>query len=114
MSEGNFIDPVLLDPEGLAAVHEDLCVGAYRIKKYIGAFTAALESVDAIVFTAGIGENSPDTRKLSCQGLEQLGIEIDLEKNIHHMSELINIISSKLLLTIILVKLYFFLVKTVN
>jgi acetate kinase len=53
----------------------------YRIKKYIGAFIAALESVDAIVFTAGIGENSPDTRRLSCQDLKQLGIEMDPKKN---------------------------------
>ncbi|MBT4365490.1 MAG: acetate/propionate family kinase, partial [Desulfobacteraceae bacterium] len=53
----------------------------YRIKKYIGAFIAVLGSVDAIVFTAGIGENSPDTRRLSCQGLKQLGIEMDPKKN---------------------------------
>jgi acetate kinase len=58
-----------------------LQVYTYRIKKYIGAYYAALGSLDAIVFTAGIGENSPEIRELSCQGLNKLGIVIDSEKN---------------------------------
>ena len=53
----------------------------YRIKKYIGAYAAALGGVDAIAFTAGIGENSYDMREESCAGLEFLGIKIDKEKN---------------------------------
>ncbi len=53
----------------------------YRIKKYIGAYFAALGSLNAIVFTAGIGENSPYIREYSCQGLHKLGIEIDAERN---------------------------------
>jgi acetate kinase len=53
----------------------------YRIKKYIGAYYAILGSLDAIVFTAGIGEHSPDIRKLSCAGLENIGIIINDEKN---------------------------------
>jgi acetate kinase len=53
----------------------------YRIKKYIGAYFAALGNLDAIVFTAGIGENSAHIRESSCQGLEKLGIEIDIDKN---------------------------------
>ncbi len=56
-------------------------VFCYRIKKYIGAYTFAMGGVDAIVFTAGIGENSPDVRKKVCEGLEFLGIKIDDEKN---------------------------------
>lgn len=56
-------------------------VFCYRIKKYIGAYAAAMGGVDAIVFTAGIGENSPDVRKKVCEGLEFLGIKIDEEKN---------------------------------
>jgi len=56
-------------------------VFCYRIKKYIGAYAAAMGGVDAIVFTAGIGENSPDVRKKVCEGLEFLGIKIDDEKN---------------------------------
>ncbi len=53
----------------------------YRIKKYIGAYYAALSDLDAIVFTAGIGEHSPDIRKFSCAGLENMGIIIDDERN---------------------------------
>ena len=54
---------------------------AYRIKKYIGSYCAALGKVDAIVFTAGIGENSPDIRSRVCSNLYALGISIDPEKN---------------------------------
>ena len=53
----------------------------YGIKKYIGAYAAAMGGVDAIVFTAGIGENSQETRAESCEGLEFLGVKIDPEKN---------------------------------
>ncbi len=45
----------------------------YRIKKYIGAYTAAMGGVDAIVFTAGVGENQTDLREDSCKNLEYLG-----------------------------------------
>jgi acetate kinase len=58
-----------------------LDIYAYRIKKYIGAYFAALGMLDALIFTAGIGENAPYIRELSCQGLEKLGIEIDSERN---------------------------------
>ncbi len=54
---------------------------SYRIKKYIGAYYAALGRVDAIVFTAGVGEMGPITRELATTGLEELGIKLDLEKN---------------------------------
>ena len=53
----------------------------YRIKKYIGAYFAVLERLDAIVFTAGVGENSPLIRECCCQGLHKLGIEIDPKRN---------------------------------
>ena len=56
-------------------------VMTYRIKKYIGAYTAAMGGVDAIVFTAGIGENAPIVRKMACENLGYLGIEIDEERN---------------------------------
>jgi acetate kinase len=58
-----------------------LDVYTYRIKKYIGAFFAVLGDLDAIIFTAGIGENAPYIRALSCEGLERLGIDIDLGRN---------------------------------
>jgi len=58
-----------------------LDVYSYRIKKYIGAYYAALGRVDAIVFTAGIGENSPNIRGMCCEGLEDMGILLDAVKN---------------------------------
>jgi len=60
----------------------------YRIRKYIGAYFAALGSLNAIIFTAGIGENSPYIREHCCQGLHKLGIEIDSEKNIKTGNEI--------------------------
>jgi len=53
----------------------------YGIKKYIGAYAAAMGGVDVVVFTAGIGENAWKVRKGACEGLEFLGIKIDPEKN---------------------------------
>jgi len=53
----------------------------YRIKKYIGAYAAAMGGVDIIVFTAGVGENQTGMRYDVCQGLEFLGVKIDAEKN---------------------------------
>ena len=58
-----------------------ISVFTYGIKKYIGAYAAAMGGVDVVVFTAGIGENSVETRAEVCGGLEFLGIKIDLEKN---------------------------------
>jgi len=56
-------------------------IEAYRLKKYIGAYYAVLGRVDAIVFTAGVGENAWVIREKALQGLENLGIIIDFEKN---------------------------------
>lgn len=58
-----------------------LAMTAHRIKKYIGAYLAILNGVDAILFTAGIGENSVLLRKMVCEGLESLGIVMDDLKN---------------------------------
>lgn len=54
---------------------------AYKVKKYIGGYVAAMGGVDAIVFTAGLGENSPFMREKICNGLEYLGTRIDPELN---------------------------------
>lgn len=54
---------------------------SYRIKKYIGAYAAAMGGVDVIVWTAGVGENQTGMRADSCEGLEFLGVKIDREKN---------------------------------
>jgi acetate kinase len=58
-----------------------LTMYSYRIKKYIGAYYAALGKLDAVVFTAGIGENSPLVRELCIEGLEELGIILDKKIN---------------------------------
>lgn len=58
-----------------------LDMNAYRIKKYIGSYAAALGGLDAIIFTAGIGENSSYIRKLVCTNMEYFGIELDSDKN---------------------------------
>ncbi|NCA75892.1 MAG: acetate kinase [Alphaproteobacteria bacterium] len=54
---------------------------AYRVKKYIGAYAAAMGGVDLIVFTGGIGENDTETRRRILEGLEFLGIQFDPERN---------------------------------
>ncbi len=59
-----------------------LLMNAYRIKKTIGSYVAALNGLDAIVFTAGIGENSSFIRNLVCTDMEYFGIEIEEEKNL--------------------------------
>jgi acetate kinase len=53
----------------------------YRARKYIGAYLAAMGGADAIVFTGGIGENSPEVRGLICEGLQCMGLELDPERN---------------------------------
>ena len=58
-----------------------LDIFAYRIQKYIGAYMAVLPRIDALTFTAGIGENSAPAREHICRGLEHLGIRLDLNKN---------------------------------
>jgi len=64
---------------------------AHRTKKYIGAYYAVLGHVDALVFTAGIGENSPLIRARACEGLENLGIVIDPERNSQRSDEVVEI-----------------------
>jgi len=65
------------DPNALLAFE----MFAYRIKKYIGSYTAALNGLDAIVFTAGIGENDVLIRKMICREMDVLGIRMDGDKN---------------------------------
>ncbi|MDR9457844.1 MAG: acetate kinase [Salegentibacter sp.] len=65
-----------------------LDMNAYRIKKYIGAYAAAMNGVDAIVFTAGIGENSDVIRGLVCRDMDFFGIKLNEEKNKERSKEL--------------------------
>ena len=74
------------DLENAVATGEERAVLAenmyfYRIKKYIGAYAAALGGVDVVVFTGGVGENQATARWGSCTGLEYMGIKLDPEKN---------------------------------
>lgn len=76
----------LRDIEAKAKTGNKECIlalemNAYRIKKYIGAYTAAMNGLDAIVFTAGIGENSSTLRSLVCTDMDYLGITLDPAKN---------------------------------
>ena len=63
----------------------------YRIKKYIGAYAAAMGGLDLIVFTGGVGENGPETREAICKGLEFMGLVFDHEKNDGLRSKLVEI-----------------------
>jgi acetate kinase len=71
--------------EGAAKGHERARIAVevfcYRVRKYIGAYTAVLGQVHGLVFTGGIGENAPRVRELSCENLGPLGYELDREKN---------------------------------
>lgn len=61
---------------------------AYRIRKYVGAYSAVLGAVDALVFTGGVGENAARVRALACAGLERLGIALDERANTAAAGEL--------------------------
>lgn len=74
--------------EGDALCKLGQAMEGYRIKKTIGAYAAALGKVDAIVFTAGVGEHSPRIRELATENLEILGVKMDSRKN--HLSNTSN------------------------
>jgi acetate kinase len=67
--------------EGNQRAELALEVFCYRVRKYIGAYLAALGGAEAVVFSAGIGENSPEVRRRVCEGLGELGIELDESAN---------------------------------
>jgi acetate kinase len=82
IGSSDFRDLLNAMQKGNAQAETAIKVFAYRIKKYIGSYTFAMGGLDAIVFTAGIGENSSLVRQLVCNGLEGLGIALDDEKNL--------------------------------
>ena len=67
--------------EGNERAKMTLDIWAYRVKKYIGAYAAAMGGLDAVIFTAGIGENDKRSRASVCEGMEFMGIKLDPEKN---------------------------------
>ncbi len=89
--------------EGNAAAVLALKLYAYRIKKFIGTYTAILNGIDAIIFTAGVGENDSNMREAVCTELDYLGIELDPTQNTAYKGELkeINSDSSKVKILVI-------------
>lgn len=81
IGSGDFRDITAAMEAGNRRAELAIEVYAYRVRKYIGAYAFAMGGIDAVVFTAGIGENSPLVRKKICQGLEAMGIVLDEEKN---------------------------------
>ena len=75
----------------------------YRIRKYIGAYAAAMDGCDIIVFTAGVGENQTSMREKVCEGLSFMGVKIDAEKNsgIHGEEAVISTPDSKVTVVVI-------------
>ena len=75
----------------------------YRIRKYIGAYAAAMDGCDIIVFTAGVGENQASMREKVCEGLSFMGVKIDAEKNsgIHGEEAVISTPDSKVTVVVI-------------
>lgn len=65
-----------------------LAVYCYRIRKYIGAYFVALGGLDAVIFTGGVGENSPRVRRLVCNDLDKLGIALDSTANNRELDEI--------------------------
>ena len=77
----DFRDLTAATANGNARAKLALDMFAYACKKYVGAYAAAMNGVDCIVFTAGVGENTPCTREAICENMQYLGLEIDKEKN---------------------------------
>ena len=93
----DFRDVKAARAEGNKVAAAALDAYAYRVAKYIGAYTAAMNGVDAIAFTAGLGENDDITRKAICEYLGYLGTELDEVKNDVHGETAIIISSSSTL-----------------
>ena len=89
--------------EGNAAAALAIKLYAYRIKKFIGAYAAVLNGIDAIIFTAGVGENDSNMREAVCSELEYLGIELDPRLNTAYKGELkeINTAAAKVKILVI-------------
>ncbi len=79
--ENDFREVMRLRADGDPAAELAFDVYCYRIRKYVGAYYAVLGNVDAIVFTAGVGEHSPEVRSAALSGLSRLGISVDEERN---------------------------------
>lgn len=74
------IEEEIIEHKNPAAIrgHDVYC---YRIKKYIGAYAAAMNGLDALIFTGGVGENMPILRELVCENMDYLGLVLDKKEN---------------------------------
>lgn len=90
-SDSRDIEAAILKGNHRAEIAADVL--AYQIKKYIGAYTAAMNGLDAVVFTAGMGENNPELRERVCTDMEFYGIELDKEvnKKAMHQSDIVEL-----------------------
>ena len=77
----DFRDLTAAADNGNARAQLALDMFSYACKKYVGAYAAAMNGVDCIVFTAGVGENTEIVREKICENMQYLGLEIDNEKN---------------------------------
>ena len=75
----------------MARARAELALGVFveSVRHYLGAYIVALGGLDALVFTGGIGERSPEIRRRVCAGLEFLGIELDAGRNAHARADAI-------------------------
>ena len=78
-SDSRDIEAAILEGNKRAALAANIL--AYQVKKYIGMYAAAMNGLDAVVFTAGMGENNPELRERACTDMDFLGIKIDNELN---------------------------------
>ena len=94
-SDSRDIEAAILENDGIRSERAALAahVLAYQIQKYIGSYTAAMNGLDAIVFTAGMGENNTELRERVCTDMEFFGIELDKEANAkaHHQSNIVKL-----------------------
>ena len=94
-SDSRDIEAAILENDGIRSERAALAANvlAYQIQKYIGSYTAAMNGLDAIVFTAGMGENNTELRERVCTDMEFFGIKLDKEANAkaHHQSNIVKL-----------------------
>jgi acetate kinase len=92
---------------------EAVALFCYQVKKWIGAFAAAIGGLDTLVFAGGIGDNAPVVRARICEGLEFLGIQIDIKQNASNAS-VISTKASRIVVRVIPTDEELMIAKTIN